>query len=50
MYAEQRLNAFKMVVDLEIAVDIKMDYRSKSPILVTIEEIESAIRKLMLDK
>ncbi|KAJ8543403.1 hypothetical protein K7X08_005926 [Anisodus acutangulus] len=50
MYAEQQVNAFELVVDLEIAVDIKMDYRSESPVLVTAaEEIESAIRRLMFD-
>ncbi|XP_049412051.1 anthocyanidin 3-O-glucosyltransferase 2-like [Solanum stenotomum] len=49
MYAEQQVNAFEMVVDLEIAVDIKMEYRSESPVLVTAEEIENAIRRLMLD-
>ncbi|XP_049370534.1 anthocyanidin 3-O-glucosyltransferase 2-like [Solanum verrucosum] len=49
MYAEQQVNAFEMVVDLEIAVDIKMEYRSESPVLVTAEEIENAIRRLMMD-
>ncbi|KAK6793668.1 hypothetical protein RDI58_007121 [Solanum bulbocastanum] len=28
MYAEQQVNAFEIVVDLEIVVDIKMEYRS----------------------
>ncbi|CAN4124409.1 unnamed protein product [Withania somnifera] len=49
MYAEQQVNAFELVVDLEMAVDIKMEYRSESPVLVTAEEIESAIRRLMVD-
>ncbi|XP_060187287.1 uncharacterized protein LOC132616712 [Lycium barbarum] len=49
MYAEQQVNAFELVVDLEMAVDIKMEYRSESPVLVTAEEIQSAIRRLMLD-
>ncbi|KAK6793631.1 hypothetical protein RDI58_007084 [Solanum bulbocastanum] len=49
MYVEQQVNAFEMVVDLEIAVDIKMEYRSESSVLITAKEIESAIRKLMLD-
>ncbi|XP_055824713.1 anthocyanidin 3-O-glucosyltransferase 2-like [Solanum dulcamara] len=49
MYAEQQVNAFELVVDLEMAVDIKMEYRSESPVLVTAEEIESAIRRLMFD-
>lgn len=49
MYAEQQVNAFELVVDLEIAVDIKMEYRSESPVLVKAEEIKNAIRRLMLD-
>nr|XP_016493636.1 PREDICTED: anthocyanidin 3-O-glucosyltransferase 2-like [Nicotiana tabacum] len=49
MYAEQQVNAFELVVDLEMAANIKMEYRSESPVLVTAEEIERAIRRLMLD-
>ncbi|KAM3301306.1 anthocyanidin 3-O-glucosyltransferase 2 [Capsicum chacoense] len=49
MYAEQQVNAFELVVDLEMAVDIKMEYRSESPVLVTAEEIKSIIRRLMMD-
>ncbi|CAI9775413.1 unnamed protein product [Fraxinus pennsylvanica] len=51
MYAEQRINAFEMVVELGMAVDIKMDYRNEvnmdSKVIVTCEEIERGIRQLM---
>lgn len=51
LYAEQQLNAFQMVKELELAVEIILDYRREfmidSSIIVTSEEIESGIRKLM---
>ncbi|KAL2559699.1 UDP-glycosyltransferase 71B7 [Forsythia ovata] len=51
MYAEQQINAFEMVVELGMAVDIKMDYRNEinmdSQVIVTCEEIERGIRQLM---
>ncbi|KAL2559697.1 UDP-glycosyltransferase 71B6 [Forsythia ovata] len=43
MYAEQHFNAFEMVVEFGMAVDINMD----SKIIVTCEEIERGIRQLM---
>ncbi|KAJ8561035.1 hypothetical protein K7X08_027225 [Anisodus acutangulus] len=53
MYAEQQANAFQLVKDLEMAVEIKMDY-TKDPkvmmgqeFIVKAEEIEKAIRELM---
>ncbi|KAJ0088975.1 hypothetical protein Patl1_33201 [Pistacia atlantica] len=46
MYAEQQFNAFEMVIELGLAVEIKMDYR-KSEENQTIGEIERGIRKLM---
>nr|AHX74090.1 glucosyltransferase [Eucommia ulmoides] len=50
-YAEQQLNAFLMVEELEMAVEIKMDYRngfySKSGVALRSEEIEKGIRRLM---
>lgn len=53
MYAEQQANAFQLVKDLEMAVEIKMDYR-KDPkvttgqeVIVKAEKIEKAIRELM---
>ncbi|KAF8041719.1 hypothetical protein BT93_A0351 [Corymbia citriodora subsp. variegata] len=49
-YAEQQLNAFELVVELSLAVEIKMDYRrdlAKGSNFVTANEIEGGIRKLM---
>lgn len=50
MYAEQQLNAFKLVKELGLAVEIKMDYRKDNvgpTVLVKAEEIERGIRCLM---
>nr|XP_009794931.1 PREDICTED: anthocyanidin 3-O-glucosyltransferase 2-like [Nicotiana sylvestris] len=51
LYAEQQSNAFQLVKDLGMAVEIKMDYREDfnktNPPLVKAEEIEDGIRKLM---
>ncbi|KAK1347906.1 hypothetical protein POM88_055011 [Heracleum sosnowskyi] len=50
MYAEQQLNAFKLVKELGLAVEIKMDYRNDDvgpTVLVKAEEIERGIRCLM---
>ncbi|KAL2482177.1 UDP-glycosyltransferase 71B7 [Forsythia ovata] len=47
MYAEQQTNAFQLVKDLGIAVEIKMDYRKGSDVIVKAEEIEKGIRHLM---
>ncbi|XP_024996068.1 anthocyanidin 3-O-glucosyltransferase 2-like [Cynara cardunculus var. scolymus] len=56
IYAEQQMNAFEMVVELGLAVDIKMDYtgnahfNTKAEIVtVTADEIEDGIRQLMAD-
>ncbi|KAF8041603.1 hypothetical protein BT93_A0257 [Corymbia citriodora subsp. variegata] len=51
LYGEQQFNAFELVVELGLAVEIKMDYRrdprmDSSPV-VTAEEIEGGIKKLM---
>ncbi|XP_030543906.1 anthocyanidin 3-O-glucosyltransferase 2-like [Rhodamnia argentea] len=50
-YAEQQLNAFQLVVELGLAAEIKMDYRRDHAIgsdcVVTADEIEGGIRKLM---
>ncbi|XP_059651140.1 anthocyanidin 3-O-glucosyltransferase 2-like [Cornus florida] len=54
LYAEQQMNAFANVRELGIAVEIKMDYR-KDPrrefnqVPLTAEEIETGIRKVMMD-
>ncbi|KAI8558701.1 hypothetical protein RHMOL_Rhmol04G0117300 [Rhododendron molle] len=53
MYAEQQMNAFELVRELGLAVEIKLDYRrdvlydSIKANLVTADEIENGIRKLM---
>ncbi|KAM5580180.1 putative UDP-glucose flavonoid 3-O-glucosyltransferase 3 [Rosa sericea] len=47
LYAEQQLNAFQLVKELELAVEIDMSYRSESPILVSAKEIERGIREVM---
>ncbi|KAI3692993.1 hypothetical protein L6452_32819 [Arctium lappa] len=55
MYAEQQMNAFEMVVELGLAVEIKMDYKKdvfnpKADMeIVTADEIEGGIRRLMAD-
>lgn len=46
IYAEQQSNAFLMVRDLGLAVELKLDYRHGSE-LVTAEEIEKAVRRVM---
>ncbi|KAJ9558552.1 hypothetical protein OSB04_013166 [Centaurea solstitialis] len=55
MYAEQQLNAFELVVELGLAVEIKLDYKKDvfnpvdDTIIVTAEEIERGIRQVMED-
>ncbi|KAJ0769970.1 putative flavonol 3-O-glucosyltransferase [Helianthus annuus] len=55
MYAEQHMNAFELVVELGLAVEITMDYKKNlynpmaEPVVVTAEEIENGIRRLMED-
>uniref|UniRef100_A0A2N9GTE2 Glycosyltransferase n=1 Tax=Fagus sylvatica TaxID=28930 RepID=A0A2N9GTE2_FAGSY len=46
IYAEQQMNAFKMVKELELAVEIRLDYRRGSA-MVLAEEIERGIKCLM---
>ncbi|KAH0650681.1 hypothetical protein KY290_031539 [Solanum tuberosum] len=50
IYSEQQANAFQLVKDLGIAVEIKMDYRkdlrgTASNVIVKAEEIEKAIKQ-----
>ncbi|KAG8650258.1 anthocyanidin 3-O-glucosyltransferase 1-like [Manihot esculenta] len=47
MYAEQQFNAFQMVIELGLAVEIKMDYRNDSGEIVKCDQIERGIRCLM---
>ncbi|KAL2905714.1 UDP-glycosyltransferase 71A15 [Bienertia sinuspersici] len=52
LYAEQQLNAFELVKELGLAVDIRMDYRhdyktKMQNFTVTAEEVENGVNKLM---
>ncbi|PKI41052.1 hypothetical protein CRG98_038580 [Punica granatum] len=47
MYAEQHFNAYALVEELGVAVEIRMDYRKGDEVTVTAEEIERGIRRLM---
>ncbi|KAM1461672.1 hypothetical protein TB2_045830 [Malus domestica] len=47
MYAEQNLNAFQLVKELGLAVEIKLDYRKDSDVLVSAEDVERGIRQVM---
>ncbi|XP_065854781.1 anthocyanidin 3-O-glucosyltransferase 2-like [Euphorbia lathyris] len=47
LYAEQQLNAFELVKELELAVEIKMDYRKDSGLIVKAEVIERGINGVM---
>ncbi|KMT08557.1 hypothetical protein BVRB_6g138370 [Beta vulgaris subsp. vulgaris] len=53
LYAEQQLNAFELVKELGLAVEIRMDYRrgwktrNEANFVVTAEEIENGVNKLM---
>ncbi|XP_030516478.1 anthocyanidin 3-O-glucosyltransferase 2-like [Rhodamnia argentea] len=53
LYAEQQFNAFELVVELGLAVEIKMDYYKdfmmERDFIVPAEKIEGGIRKLMED-
>ncbi|XP_062171364.1 UDP-glycosyltransferase 71K2-like [Alnus glutinosa] len=46
IYAEQQLNAFEMVRELGLAMEMRLDYRSGGD-LVMAEEIERAVSRLM---
>lgn len=46
IYAEQQMNAFQMVAELGLAVEIRLDYREGSA-LVPAEELERGLRCLM---
>ena len=48
MYAEQQLNAFRMVKEMGLAVELRLDYKSGGD-LVMADEIESAVRHVMDD-
>ncbi|XP_010058058.2 UDP-glycosyltransferase 43 [Eucalyptus grandis] len=46
IYAEQQMNAFQMVAELGLAVEVRLDYREGSA-LVSAEELERGLRCLM---
>ncbi|KAK6157059.1 hypothetical protein DH2020_011307 [Rehmannia glutinosa] len=55
LYAEQQLNAFELVKELEMAEAIRIDYKKdfrgeRPPEIVGSGEIEAAIRRLMADE
>jgi hypothetical protein len=47
LYAEQQLNAFRMVKELGLAVEMRLDSRSDNGDLVTADEIARAVRCVM---
>ncbi|CAI0548630.1 unnamed protein product [Linum tenue] len=47
MYAEQQFNAFLLVEELQVATEVRIDYRTESGEIVSAEEIERGIRSLM---
>ncbi|KAL2905715.1 UDP-glycosyltransferase 71A15 [Bienertia sinuspersici] len=52
LYAEQQLNAFELVKELGLGVEIRMDYRrewntNKENFSVIAEEVENGVKKLM---
>lgn len=48
IYAEQQLNAYRMVKELGLAVELRLDYRNGSN-LVLADEIERAVRRVVDD-
>ncbi|XP_057433176.1 UDP-glycosyltransferase 43-like [Lotus japonicus] len=48
VYAEQQMNAFEMVKELGLSVEIRLDYRAGGD-LVRAEEVEKGVRLLMND-
>ena len=47
LYAEQQINAFQLLKDLGLAVEIKMDYYKDSDYVVSAQEIEVGLKNLM---
>ena len=47
LFAEQQLNAFKLVKELGLAVEMKLEYRNGGDHLVLEDEVEKAIRCVM---
>ena len=49
IFAEQQMNAFEMVVELGLAVEIRLDYRELGSDLVLAKEVEKGVKRLMSD-
>lgn len=47
MYAEQQMNAFQMVRDLGLAVELRLDYKKDGGDVVTADQIARAVRCLV---
>ncbi|XP_074330058.1 UDP-glycosyltransferase 43-like [Apium graveolens] len=47
IYAEQQLNAFEMVKELKLSVEIRLDYRGGENELVCKEEVAKGVKSLM---
>ena len=47
MYAEQQMNALRMVKEFGLAVEMRLDYRSGSKDVVMADKIDLAVRRLM---
>ncbi|KAK9924227.1 hypothetical protein M0R45_032608 [Rubus argutus] len=47
LYAEQQLNAFELVTELNLAVEIDMSYRKDGPVVVSAQKIERGIKEVM---
>ncbi|GAB2228393.1 hypothetical protein Droror1_Dr00010231 [Drosera rotundifolia] len=47
MYAEQRANAFQLVKEMELAVELSLDYDNEGGKIVEADKVERAIRCLM---
>lgn len=47
LYAEQKLNAFQMVRDLGLGVELRTDYKHNGGDFVTADEIVKAVRLVM---
>ena len=48
IYAEQQLNAFRMVREFGLAVELSLDYRNHGDHFVSADEIEKAVKRLMV--
>ena len=47
IYAEQQLNAFRMVREFGLAVELSLDYRNHGDHFVSADEIETVVKRLM---